>query len=444
VSAGYWRLACANTVSQLGSQVSLLAVTLLAVVTLRAPAAQVGIISACQPGAYLVAGIPAGLVADQVSKRSVMLCCDLFRAGAVASVPVAAASGVLTVAQVYAVVCVTGMATVFADVARQAILPRLVTADALPAANARLASGQSAARLSGPAVAGVLIQLAGAATAMTADAVSYLLSAAFIRGLPSTRDQVVAGLDRSLSARTLAGLRHAFGSRRLRDLALAAAWGNLVTGIVGVALALRMARDLRMTAAQIGVCYAAGALGGLIGGLLIRRAGRRLRVGWVLCGSTVVMIAGTCLMALSGPGWREWAAAAGLLVSGFGVITGTVVQVTLRQQLTPPELIGRAMGSIRLVVTGAAALGCLAGGQLSGAVSTRTVLWLSAAALSATVPLLVRSPLWRDVPAGGLPARGQVGQAGPQQGRLRIADLGEDRKGTGPEQARRGAAVQAD
>lgn len=447
VGPGYWRLTTANAVSQLGSQISLLAVSLIAVKTLRAPAADVGILVACQPGAYLIAGIPAGILADRVSRKSIMLYGDVLRAAVIGSVPLAAATGRLSVAQMYVVVCLTGVATVFADVARQSVLPMLVPAEELASANARFATAQSAARLGGPALAGVLIALSGAATAMAADAASYLASALLLRGLPvgqvatpraasgTEREQAV-GMRRPASGsardQAVAGLRHAFGSGRLRDLTCVVAWSNFAAAVGGVALVLRLAGDLRMSAAQIGLCYAAGALGGLAGGIAVRHlSSRQVPAGRLLTGAAIVSTAGSCVVAMTGPGWREWLAAAGLLASGLSVAVTGVIQMTMRLRLTPPELAGRVTGGIRLVVTGSVAAGCLAGGQLAGAGSAARVLWLSAALSCGSVLFLLRSPLRRE-----------GGEAAADLGGTRITDLGENRRGPGPGPAGRALMTQ--
>lgn len=422
---GCQRLTSANTVSQLGTQVSLLAVSLLAVRTLRAPPAEVGILVACQPGAYLIAGVPAGMVADRVSRRTVMLYGDLLRAALIGSVPAAGAAGLLTVAQLYIVVCATGIATVFADVARQSALAVLVPPRRLAAANARLLTAQSAARLGGPGLAGVLIGLAGPAKAMTADAVSYLVSALLLRGLPRGRVRSPHAASGPVSAQALAGLRHAFGTRQLRDLTFVVAWSNFAAALGGVALVLRLARDLRMPAAQIGLCYAAGAVGGLAGGIAVRRLlSRQVPAGRLLAGAAVTMAAGSVVIAMTGPGWREWLAAAGLLGCGLGVAVTGVITVTTRLRLTPQELAGRVTGSIRLVVTGSVAAGCLAGGQLAGAGSAARVLWLAAGASGGTALFLLCSGLRR-----------QGGEAAADLGGTRVADLGENRLGPGPEPA---------
>jgi MFS family permease len=365
------------------------------------------------------------MLADRVSRKTIMLSGDLLRAAVIGSIPVVAAAGLLTLAQMYVVVCVTGVTTVFTDVARQSVLPALVPAQRFASANAQFATAQSAARLSGPALAGVLIALAGAATAMIADAVSYLVSALLLCGLPVSRVAMPQAVSGPARAQVMAGLRYAFGSGRLCGLTCLVAWSNFVAALGGVALVLRLAGDLRMPAAQIGMCYTSGAAGGLVGGIVVRHLmSRRVSVGRLLMGSAVLTTAGSCVIAMTGPGWREWLAAAGLLSCGLSVAVTGVIQMTVRLRLTPPELNGRVTGGIRLVVTGSVAAGCVAGGQLAGKGSAVWVLWLAAALSGGSVLFLLRSPL-----------RHECGEAAADLGGARISDLGEDRLRPRPEPA---------
>jgi MFS family permease len=391
----YWRLLGAGAVSMTGTQVSALAMPLVAVLVLRASAGQVGALTACQPGAYLVAGVPAGLTADRIAHRTIMVACDVGRAAAMASVPLAAGLGALTLAQLYIAVCLTGVLSVFADVVRQATVPQIVPLEHLQAANARLAATQSVATAAGPGTAGFLIQLTGPALAVAADAISYAVSAVVLWGMKGIRRP--ADASGSLRAQAWSGMLFPLSTRPLRDLTISSAAYNFVTAAGAVALLLRLARDLHLQAALIGVLYSVGAVGAIAGAAASRRAASGLGMGPVLRLSLLTASAGAFLIALTGPGWLVAAGAAGLFVSGAGVAVYNITQVTLRQRLTPAPLLGRATGSTRLIVTGSVSLGAVAGGLLAGITSPELVLWLAAAgsvavALGVSIALDVSPP----------------------------------------------------
>jgi MFS family permease len=113
-----------ETVSELGSQVSLLAIPLLAVRTLHATTFEMGLLTTASTAAFLVVGLPAGVWVDRMRRRSVMIVADLGRVLALGSVPVAYALGGLTLAQLFVVTLSSGILTVLFDVAYQSYLPR--------------------------------------------------------------------------------------------------------------------------------------------------------------------------------------------------------------------------------------------------------------------------------------------------------------------------------
>src|SRR5256714_5624513 len=177
------RLWSAESVSQLGSQVSLIALPLVAITVLRATTFQVGALTAVEMAPFVLIGLPAGAIVDRLPRRRVLMWSDVGRAVALASVPIAYAFDVLTYAQLLAVVFVTGTLTVFFDVAYQSILPALVAREQIVEGNAKLEISRSGAQLAGPGLGGLLVQWIGAAGAGTARAGGFGAAALVLRGL---------------------------------------------------------------------------------------------------------------------------------------------------------------------------------------------------------------------------------------------------------------------
>ena len=150
-----------ETVSELGSQVSLLAIPLLAVRTLHATTFEMGLLTAASTAAFLVVGLPAGVWVDRMRKRRVMIGADLGRMLALGSIPIAYAVGGLTLAQLFVVTLASGILTVFFDVAYQSYLPTLVGREHLVEGNAKLTGSAQVAAVAGPSVAGGLVQAEG-------------------------------------------------------------------------------------------------------------------------------------------------------------------------------------------------------------------------------------------------------------------------------------------
>src|SRR4051794_16462113 len=210
-----------DTVSQVGSQLTGLALPVLAVTVLHADAAAMGVLGAAETAAFLLVGLPAGALVDRWRKQRVLVLGDVVRAVALGSVPVAWALGALTLAQLVVVAFVTGLATVFFDVSYQSYLPAIVPAAQLVEGNAKLQASQSVAQVAGPAVGGVLLRVLAAPLLIAVDAVSFLGSALLVGRIrsaehppPRAERRPLRGGDRR-GARLRAPLAAAPADRRL-------------------------------------------------------------------------------------------------------------------------------------------------------------------------------------------------------------------------------------
>ncbi len=183
-AAGLWRhrgfmlLWSGQAVSEVGSQVTFLALPLLAALSLHATTFQVAVLSAASSAAFLLVALQAGVLVDRARKKRVLVCSDLLRALVIATVPLAQVLGVLTIWQLYAVAFATSVLTVFFDVAYQSYLPVLVPTEQLVEGNSKIGASQSFAEFAGPGLGGLLVSAVGAAYAVLLDAVSFAVSTA--------------------------------------------------------------------------------------------------------------------------------------------------------------------------------------------------------------------------------------------------------------------------
>ena len=199
-----------ETISELGSQVSLLAIPLLAVRTLHATTFQMGLLTAASTAAFLIVGLPAGVWVDRTRRRWVMIAADVGRVVALGSVPLAYVAGWLTLAQLFVVTLVSGILTVFFDVAYQSYLPTLVGREHVVEGNAKLTGSAQVAAVAGPSIAGGLVQTVGSAVAVLLDSASFLVSAGAVLAIraPSRRRRY----PRKDIAKCAATLAKGFGS----------------------------------------------------------------------------------------------------------------------------------------------------------------------------------------------------------------------------------------
>ena len=295
-----------ETVSELGSQVSLLAIPLLAVRTLHATTLEMGLLTAASTAAFLIVGLPAGVWVDRMRRRRVMIGADLGRVLALGSIPIAYALGDLTLAQLFVVTLATGILTVFFDVAYQSYLPTLVGRDHLVEGNAKLTGSAQVAAVAGPSVAGGLVQAIGSAAAVAVDSVSFVVSAVAVGAIraPEPKPVVPEGGHPRLVHGIAEGLRFVFGNALLRAIAATTATANLFSGIAAAVEILFLVRQVHASPGVIGLLFTMGGVGGVLGALR-RRA--RSPVAFGGARATIIGIAasvGALLIPLTMPGRR--------------------------------------------------------------------------------------------------------------------------------------------
>ncbi|MET8145527.1 MFS transporter [Sphaerisporangium sp. NPDC005288] len=431
--AGFRLFWTGQTISLIGSQVSLVALPLLAVLTLDAGPFEVGLLAALGRAPWLLFGLLAGALADRARRRPLLVAADLVRAAVLAWIPVAAWLGVLTVGQLYAVTFVVGTMTVLSEVAAQSFLPSLAAPAQLADGNGKLEVSRASAEAVGPGLGGVLVQAVTAPFAIVADVVSFLLSATLLGRLkvdertgpggahavsgtgagaaatagPGAGPESVAGpVAGSVAGRSVAGsvagemregLRFVLGHPLLRWNVLAAAVANFFGNILLAILVLYVLTELRLAPAVVGLVLGLGSLGAVLGAAVAQRLIRRAGYGPTLTAGLAVTAAGGLLLApVDGPYALRvaWAVAALMLLLG-GVPLFDVAVVTLRQLITPPRILGRANATMRFLVFGTMPLGALAGGLLGDHAGLRTAVLVAGAGLAVPVVLVLVSPLAR-------------------------------------------------
>jgi MFS family permease len=385
----------AQTVSELGTAVTLVAFPLLAIAVLHASNFEVGVITAASTAAWMLVGLPAGVWVDRWPRRPVMVVADLGRAALMASVPLAWALGVLTVAQLIGVALVTGVLTVFFNVADTAFLPAVVAPDRLADGNGALQASFAAAGIAGPSLGGGLVQLFGAPAALLADTASFIASAVCVLRIRAPEPRVAAPARRKLSTEVGEGVRYVLGHPLTRMVVSTVTLSNFLFGGFDAVVFVFLARQLGLRASLVGLLFAAGGVGALIGSVGAGTASRRLGDARLLWTSAVAVSVGGLLTPLAVPGWGLAWFVVGMVLLNAGVAVFNVCAVTAIQGGTPPELLGRTVASTRLFTRSGLAFGGLAGGALASVVSPRTALAILMG-MTVLVPVRMRlSPVGR-------------------------------------------------
>jgi MFS family permease len=391
-----------QTVSEMGSSVTQLALPLTAVVLLKASTFEVALLTSAATAAFALIALPAGAIVDRHTKRGIMLACDAARVLIIGWVPLAWALGVLMLWQLYVVALAAGVATVFFDVSYQSYLPVLLKPENLMDGNGKLGATQAFAQFAGPGLGGGLVGAVGAATAMWADAISYVVSVASLFGIRIREQRVEAPPEhRNLRAEIAEGLKFVVKHPILRKIVACTGTANLFSGMcmaIGIVFLIRV---LHVHPAFTGVLFAISAIGGIAGGVFAGRLAQRIGSARIIWVSILVFGLPQFLPALAEPGWLVALFPIGYAIEFFSGVVYNVAQVSYRQAVTPPQLMGRMNAAVRWIVWGTLPLGGIIGGALGSTIGIRPTLWIGFIGSWAAGFWVYFSPLrkMRDIPA---------------------------------------------
>ena len=390
-----------DTISQVGTQLTMLAIPVLAVKVLHADEFEMGLLGTFEFLAFLVIGLPSGAWVDRWRKKRVLMTNDLVRAAALASLPLAWALDVLTLVQMFAVALVMGVCTVFFDVAYQSYLPDIVEPEHIGEGNAKLQASQSVAMIAGPALAGGLIKAIGAPFTIALDALSFLGSAFFVRRIRHVDTPPPREDRRPLVVEVREGLSFVVRNPLLLRITACTSISNFFTSMTGAMMVIFALNDLGLDPGHLGIAMGIGSVGGLLGALATPRINRLVGEGRTIPLSTLMWLPAGVLMPLAGTVVPPMVAlTVSNLVLMFSVVVYNVTQVSFRQRLCPRPLLGRMNASIRFIVWGTMPIGSFVGGLVGEAVGARNVYWIGlvGAAISALPVLLSPLMRMRDLP----------------------------------------------
>lgn len=388
------RLWVADTVSKLGDAISVLALPLTAIIVLDAGPFELGLLGAAGFVPMVFAALPAGAIVDRHSRRPVMVATDLARAALLASIPLAYVAGQLSMLQLCVVAAANAVAISFADPAATAILPNIVERSRLLEANARVETARAGVQVVGPGLGGLLISTLGAPLALLADALSFVGSAVALRGIREA-DPVTNGRRRSLSGEIVEGLRFIQREHRVAATVATATINNLSRTVGLTILLILLSTEARASPAEIGLAFALGNTGFLVGATSASHLSRRLGMGRAMLAGVSCFGPGMIAVAVAPVSLSLAAVTVMLFLNGFGIALHNVNQVTVRQTLTPDALRARVGATTRMAILGAMPLGAMIGGLAGATIGVRETIWLAAVGLIAGVIPYVLIRVWR-------------------------------------------------
>jgi MFS family permease len=392
-NAEFNKLWFGNSVSLLGSQVTVLALPLTAVLLFGAGAAETGMLTAAGVAPMVLFSLVAGAWVDRVPRRPVRITTDLLSALIVGSVPLMAILGVLQLEYLYVVTFLAGTCALVSRLTIAVMLPALVRKEDLIEANSRNIVSFSVAQIAGPSLAGILVQLLSAPVALMADAASFLVSAFSVWRvkLPEspTRDR------KHLLHEVLEGLRWLRGQPILFRLTLSIGLANLAWYGVQAITVVYATRDLGMSPATLGVALGMMGPASLLGALVAGPLARRFGLGPVLVASLTGEAASRVILLFAGGPPLVAAVILGLsqLLFGFIAPLWDVNANSLRQSATPRPLLGRVSAASTFVGVGMAPIGALSAGWIGESAGLRAAILFTTLVTLLALAILVRSPV---------------------------------------------------
>ena len=384
-------------VTSVGTQITLLALPLTAILTLHADAAEVGWLNSVQWLPFLLLSLYVGVLVDRRRRRPLMIAADAARALILGVIVALAWRGWLTLPVLLGLVLLFGCATVVFELAYNAYLPGLVDPGDLLWANSRLQATSAGAQLGGPALGGVIVQLFTAPTALLCNALSFVVSVTTLGAIRLSEPAPVVEATPHLLANVWDGLRFTYANPYLRSLIAVSASYNLFNEWILTLYVLYAVHSLHLSPAEIGLSFSGSAVGAFVGAAICKPAIERFGLG----ASFVAAVTVECLAALIIPlSPSSHAVALPLLVVAFGLMDfgatlSSVAALSVRQSVTPNDRLGRMTASYRVVAYGCMPFGAALGGLSGQLLGLRTGLLLGALALLSTIGWAAFSPLSR-------------------------------------------------
>jgi MFS family permease len=391
----YW---IGESISWFGSQVTILALPLVAISVVGASTSAVGLLVAASNGAMIAVTPFAGPWLDARAVRPVIIWTNVVRAAVLAAVPAAYFFAAVSMPLLYAVALAVGAVTGVFEIAALTYVPRLVHTAQLVDASSKVSASGAVAETAGPAVGGLLIRLITAPVAILADVLSYVVSTALLLSIRMPervpRQEPVPG---KILAKVYRGIRYCLVHPKLRLLLVATAWFNLCEQAIITAFLVYAIRVLSISATTLGAILAAAGGGAVAGAIVATRAERRFGLGKALAGGAGIAAVSLALVPVPTGTAAPFILGGAFFANGFGTGLFSVHSVAYRQTITPAGAQGQMNAGYRLFAFGTVPLGAALAGVLGGLIGTRTTIAVVAAALTAGMGWLAVH-VWRRLP----------------------------------------------
>jgi MFS family permease len=387
-----------ETVSLLGTQVTILALPLTAIYSLDATDTQVGVLRFVQLAPYLGLALLLGIWVDRVRRRQVMLWTNIARMALIGLIPLLHVLDLLSMPALLVIACFIGVASVLFDLSWMSYVPTLVKKpEHYVEASAKMGISSSTADVAGPGIAGLVVAWLTAPVALAVQTGTYLVSVISLLLIRTEEPKPPRPEQRHAFRELKEGVVWVFGKPLLRWLAIIGFCCNFSMITTWTMFLLYGTRTLGLDSTTLGLIFGTASVGGLIGAIVSRRVVGRFPIGPTYFIAQSGLLLGPLLIVLAG---GPQPVMIGMFIASFfttylGLGIAGVIIVSVRQTLTPQSMMGRMTASFRTLLFGGGALGGLVAGLLADGIGARNALVVAAIGSAFVVVGLIISPVSR-------------------------------------------------
>ncbi|WP_271782638.1 MFS transporter [Aquimarina algiphila] len=390
--SNFKKLWVAQILSLVGTQVTVVALPIIAIKLLNASTLQVGLLTAMSYLPFLLFGLPAGAWVDRLSIKRLMIVCDMCRGAILILVPILYSMDFLTIPLLFIIAFCNGIFTVFFDISNQSFLPEILPKEQLTEGNSKLGTSYTTSQMVGPTIAGFMIKIFSAPIAILIDSISYFLSGIFIYNIKIPKQKTVLNKKKpGIFSEIREGLRFVVKNKYLKPIAISMSIANMfdLFGMIQAILPIYILSTLKLSPFEYGIILSMGNIGAILGTFINKIIVNKFYLGKVLAISSILPGISLLILPFVQGEYAMYIIGLSLSLAGLNIAVFNINQISLRQAITPLNLMGRMNATIRFIIWGTVPLGAFLGGLLGEQIGVRNTLLVAAiGSVLSSIPIL--------------------------------------------------------
>lgn len=389
------KLWTAQILSLIGTQVTVVALPIIAIQLLNASTMQVGVLTAMSYLPFLLFGLPAGAWVDRLSIKKLMIICDISRGAILILIPILYGIELLSIPVLFVIAFCNGVFTVFFDISNQSFLPEILPKNQLIEGNSKLVTSYTTSQMIGPTIAGFLVKIFSAPIAIFLDSITFFLSSIFIYKIKTYKQKSILNTNEKPSriyTEVKEGIKFVIKNKYLKPIAISMSMANMfdLFGMIQTILPIYILSTLDLSSFEYGVILSLGNLGAILGTFINKKLINRFSLGKILAVSSILPGISLLILPFTSGAYAIYIIGFSLSIAGLNIAIFNINQISLRQSITPLPLMGRMNATIRFIIWGTIPIGAFLGGFLGEKIGIRNTLLVAAiGSILSSIPILL-------------------------------------------------------